>query len=424
MSHSLAAATPARDSFEPAEAQDRTESQLARPVLSIVVPTYRRTELLDRFFRHHVRMLDQIGFSYEILVIDDASPDDTQHIIKSWAETCPHIRSIRNPTNVGFRANYLSCLREAKGHFTAYVGNDDLLIGETLRKHIVRMAHDPEIVMLQAPWFLLDESSDHRINGRSYNVDSDLRFHRGEHGRCLDFILTQHVFPEWYIVRTNAIAEIAGPYDKTTYHFFSHLSNALDLGDVVFAAEPYAIVTEISRAGDTHVGNAETLFGWDEYRGGIEHLAAAARRQDPSWIQGHPDLLQRIQDFTTIRMQVALKLHTDAKNWLHAWHLKCRLDAHGASQLTVEAAAELASLAAMEACVVELVRLGHRTILVSERCFAIFREVIKAGPNVTLLCEGDTLEIEATACIAFGSPPEFKCDTVIDLTATMRRYRA
>lgn len=424
MSHSLAATASARDSFEPAETQGHAESQLARPIVSIVVPTYRRTERLDRFFKHHIKMLDEIGLTYEILVIDDASPDNTQDIVKSWAETCPHIRSIRNATNVGFRPNYLACLREAKGYFTAYVGNDDLLIGETLRKHIVRMARDPEIVMLQAPWFLLDEHHGNTITGCSYHVESDLRFYRGEHGRCLDFVLTQHVFPEWYIVRTDAVGEIAGPYDRTTYHFFSHLSNALDIGDVVFAAEPYAVVTDISRRDDIHVGNVETLFGWDEYRGGIEHLAAAARRQDPSWIEGQPYLLERIQDFTNFRMRVALGLHANARNWLHAWHLKCRLDAHGANLLTPEGAAEMASLAAMEACLVELVRMGHRTILVSERCFAIFREVINVGPDVTLLCEGDDREAEATACITFGSPPKSECKTVIDLVATMRRYQA
>ncbi len=418
MSHSLAAAIPAQDS--PASA----EAHRARPVVSIVVPTYRRTERLDRFFRHHVKMLDEIGVSYEILVIDDASPDNTQDIVRSWAETCPHIRSIRNAKNVGFRPNYLACLREAKGHLTVYVGNDDLLIGESLLKHIEQMARDPEIVMLQAPWFLLDEHSGNKITGRSYEVESEYRFYRGEHGRCLDFVLQRHVFPEWYIIRTDAAAEIAGPYDRTTYHFFSHLSNALEIGDVVFAAEPYAIVTAISRGEDSHVGNTETLFGWDEYRGGIEHLAAAARRQDPSWIQGQPDLMKRIQDFTNIRMDVALRLHTGARNWLHAWHLKCRLDAYGAGSLSPDAATELCSLAAMEACVTELVRTGHRTIVVSERCFAIFREVIRIDPEVTLLCEGDTREAEATACITFGSPPSLVGKTVVDLVATMRRYRA
>ena len=426
MSLAHAAAATARDTSPSDESYGIAEPQLARPVLSIVLPTYKRTDLLDRFFKHHVKMLDQIGFSYEILVVDDASPDNTQDIVASWAETCPHIRSIRHATNVGFRPNYLSCLREAKGHFTAYVGNDDLLIGETLRQHILRMAQDPDIVMVQAPWFLLDEYSDNKISGRSYEIDSEMRFYRGEHGRCLDFVLDRHVFPEWYIIRTNAVADIAGPYDRTTYHFFSQLSNALEIGDVVFAPEPYAIVTAVSRGHDTHVGNVETLFGWDEYRGGIEHLAAAARRHDPSWIQGQPDLLKRIQHFTNVRMEVALNLHlySGNKNWLHAWHLKCRLEAYGITPLAPSVCAELSSLAAMEACVLELVRTGHRSIVVSERCFSIFREVIKVEPDVTLLCQGDTREAEATAYIAFGDVPDFPCTAVIDLAAAMRRYQA
>lgn len=407
----------------PNEIEAPAASASPRPLLSVVLPQYGRTNRLDRFFRHHTKMLDESGLSYELLVVDDASPDETPEIVAAWSKANPNIRSIRHASNVGFRTNYLSCMREARGHFTVYVGNDDLLIGESLQRHLARMIAEPEIVMTQAPWFLLNEYEDNRISGASYAVEQDTRFFQGEQGRCLDFVLGRHVFPEWYIIRTDAVPEIVGPFDRTAYHFFTQLSHALDVGDVVFAAEPYAIVTAISRGADTHVGNTETFFGWDEYRGGLEYLAAAAQRQDSSWRRGQPDLMKRLQDFTNTRMSVAVRLHTGAKNWLNAWHLNCRLAAYGCAPIVGDSASELASLAAMESCLLEAVRLGHRKIVVAERCFAIFREVIRPSEDVMLICAGDDAAAEATAHISFNDKPEASAAKVIDLSAAMRRYR-
>lgn len=394
------------------------------PVVSVVLPTYGRTHKLDRFFKHHLSTLPTLGVSFEILVADDASPDETPDIVAGWASRDPRIRSFRHPSNVGFRANLLWCLRQARGTFVIYAGNDDLLIAEQIKRYVDRMEAEPTLAMVQAPWFLLNEYQNNQITGLSYQFEGERLFRRGEHGACLGFVLDHHVFPEWFIIRRDIATEIVAPPNKAGYHFFAHLAHALDVGDILFAPEPYAIVTAISRGGPQHVGNSETLWGWDEYRGGLEYLAGYARRSDPASL---PDNLgARLQAFCNIRMEVALRLHLGERNWFTAWHLDRRLAAHGVTSLAPATRLELASLAGMESTIVEAVALGLTRIAIEDDVFALFREVIKLPDGVTIEALSDSPADAGPRAVIAKERGELtleKDDIFIDLGAAMRRTR-
>jgi glycosyltransferase involved in cell wall biosynthesis len=394
------------------------------PLVSIVLPTYGRTHKLDRFFNHHLSTLPKTGMSFEILVADDCSPDETPAIVGKWAEQDERIRSVRHPGNLGFRANLLYCLRQARGTYVIYVGNDDLLIAEQIERYVRRLEAEPTLTMIQAPWFLLNEYQNNKIMGLSYSFDGERLFQRGDHGACLSFLMDHHVFPEWFIVRRDVAEEVIGPWNKAAYHFFTHLAHALDIGDVLFAPEPYAIVTAISRGGQQHVGNTETFWGWDEYRGGLEYLAGYAMRNDPLSLPA--DLGARLQHFCNIRMEVALRLHLGDRNWFTAWHLDRRLAAHGIDQIEPTTRVELASLAAMEATIIEAVALGLRDIVIEDGAFALFREVIRLPKDVTMEAIGDAPPASRPRAVIASRREGIDLapgDTFIDLAAAMRRFR-
>jgi hypothetical protein len=394
------------------------------PLVSIVLPTYGRTHKLDRFFKHHLQTLPSLGVSFEILVADDASPDETPEIVAEWARRDPRIRSVRHASNIGFRANLLWCLRQARGTFVIYAGNDDLLIADQIRRYVDRLEAEPTLAMIQAPWFLLNEYQNNQIVGLSYQFEGERLFRRGEHGACLGFVLDHHVFPEWFIIRRDIATEIVAPASKAGYHFFAHLAHALDLGDILFAPEPYAIVTAISRGGPQHVGNSETLWGWDEYRGGLEYLAGYARRTDPASLPDH--LGARLQTFCNIRMEVALRLHLGERNWFTAWHLDRRLAAHGIDPLSAAIRLELASLAGMEATIIEAVALGLSRIAIEDDAFALFREVIKLPDGVTIEALSDSAVTAAPRAVIAKERATLTLeadDVFVDLGAAMRRFR-
>ncbi|WP_281388724.1 glycosyltransferase [Kribbella qitaiheensis] len=51
--------------------------QTTRPVLSVVVPMYDEEEVLPIFFERMRPLLDGLGISYELVVVDDGSRDAT-----------------------------------------------------------------------------------------------------------------------------------------------------------------------------------------------------------------------------------------------------------------------------------------------------------------------------------------------------------
>ena len=63
--------------------------------VSVIIPTYNRESTLERAIQS---VLDQSIPACELLVVDDASTDNTAKILEKYA---PHIRSITNSSNRG-----------------------------------------------------------------------------------------------------------------------------------------------------------------------------------------------------------------------------------------------------------------------------------------------------------------------------------
>lgn len=93
-------------------------------LLTIAIPTYKRTEELKRALEALASQYDE---RVEILICDDASPDNTQEIIEEFQKKIP-IRYIRNTENLGFDRNFIKCYRVSAGKFVLMMGNDDFIV--------------------------------------------------------------------------------------------------------------------------------------------------------------------------------------------------------------------------------------------------------------------------------------------------------
>jgi hypothetical protein len=400
------------------------------PLLSVVMPSYKRAMRLERSFRFHLKAFEHAKHPMEFVVFDNASPDATAEVVSDWMSTDTRIRHVRHKENRGFRPNFLSAFRGGRGKYLVYLADDDLLIPEMIEKYVDRLEADPSIGAIYAPWFLLDETKSSKIMGAAWTAYQEERFEPGDHAACLDFLLKHHAFPEIFIVRADLVPETFATFCSVSYHYFTLLAHLLARTTVVFSHEPFMIVTAISR--DSHVGNAETLYGWDEYRGGVEYLASFCRSEGKPTYPDLPSLLERIQGFTNTRMSVALRLHTGSRNWLVAWHLNRRLLAYNVQAIGPDIQAELCGLAAMEAIVTEFERAHAAEVVACERVFAMMREVLNMPTGMKLLCETDSdFEKHTTGgvrgFVTFNSTPQLPVregDMVLDLAAMMRRFEA
>lgn len=68
--------------------------------ISAVIPTYREEDTIARAVQAVGKALDRLGGEFEIIVVDNASPDRTVEIVKEAAGDLP-IRTLVNPRNLG-----------------------------------------------------------------------------------------------------------------------------------------------------------------------------------------------------------------------------------------------------------------------------------------------------------------------------------
>lgn len=109
------------------------------PRYSILLPSFRA-----RFLNVCLEsILRQTEPDFELIVVDDASPEDLESIVSSFQD--PRIRYFRNATGCGAEHlvdNWNICLGYARGEFVLNMGDDDILeprcleaFGELIARH-------------------------------------------------------------------------------------------------------------------------------------------------------------------------------------------------------------------------------------------------------------------------------------------------
>jgi dolichol-phosphate mannosyltransferase len=101
--------------------------------LSIVIPTYNERDNIVVLLDQLENQLSSIKGAYEIIVVDDASPDDTAAIVEQHSQRYPDVRVIR---------------RTAKRDLSAALAlGFDSATGEYLLAIDADLQHDPAIIM-------------------------------------------------------------------------------------------------------------------------------------------------------------------------------------------------------------------------------------------------------------------------------------
>ena len=101
------------------------------PVVSIVIPTYNRAELLKRSVQS---ILDQTYQDFEVIVVDDGSTDNTEEVVKCFADN--RIQYIKHDRNRGASAARNTGIRAASARYIAFQDSDDEWLPQKLEKQV------------------------------------------------------------------------------------------------------------------------------------------------------------------------------------------------------------------------------------------------------------------------------------------------
>jgi len=123
------------------------------PRVSVVVPAYN----YGRFLQQTVdSLLDQTFEDLEVIVIDDASTDNTPEVMQRYAEH-PRVRSIRRPQNKGHIAAHNEGIELARGEFIALMAADDFCLArDAVERQVAIFDAHPEVGMVYSAATLVD----------------------------------------------------------------------------------------------------------------------------------------------------------------------------------------------------------------------------------------------------------------------------
>jgi glycosyltransferase involved in cell wall biosynthesis len=107
-------------STDPKLAKDESTNMLR----SIVLPAYNESGYIEEMIARTIRAGEQRSDPFEVIVVDNASTDDTAAIVEKLAAQDARIRLIRHPENRLYAASCMSGTKAAKGERVFILDSD------------------------------------------------------------------------------------------------------------------------------------------------------------------------------------------------------------------------------------------------------------------------------------------------------------
>ena len=127
---------------------------MTSPKFSVIIPAYNNADFLGDAIQS---VLDQTSPDFEIIVVNDASPDHTPEVIGQFHD--PRIKYITHEINRGLAAARNSGMRASSGEYIALLDGDDFFHPEKLRLHFEFLEKHPEVGVTYNSRFELNHSA-------------------------------------------------------------------------------------------------------------------------------------------------------------------------------------------------------------------------------------------------------------------------
>lgn len=147
------------------------------PAVSVIIATYN----YGRYIGDALRSVQaQTMQSWECIIIDDASTDDTAHVVAEFIASDQRFTYVELQQNVGVSAARNHGLQRAKGEFIQLLDADDLIGPEKLELHVNALQRDPETTVVYSDLYYFTTidgprenagyARDEKLNGSSDQV--------------------------------------------------------------------------------------------------------------------------------------------------------------------------------------------------------------------------------------------------------------
>ena len=139
-----------------------SKSQASHGMVSVIMTTYKRDPLLDVAISS---ILNQTYPDIELIVVDDASPDDNFERLQEKAEADLRIRPFRMQQNGGTYLAKNYGLQQAKGKFISFMDSDDFAHPQKLERQVAQFVKNKQLQGVIHQCIRIDEDSNIEFRG-------------------------------------------------------------------------------------------------------------------------------------------------------------------------------------------------------------------------------------------------------------------
>ena len=111
-----------------------------QPLVSVIIPAYNAEDYINESIQS---MLDQSYVNIEIIIINDASTDNTKNIIETYNDN--RITLINNPNNLGCAASLNVGINASTGKYIARMDSDDISLPNRIHTQVTLLEKHEEI---------------------------------------------------------------------------------------------------------------------------------------------------------------------------------------------------------------------------------------------------------------------------------------
>src|ERR1043166_4238498 len=122
--------------------------------VSVVLPCFNHGQFIASAVES---VLNQSHADLELIVIDDASADDSWNIISSLARADSRIRLIKHEQNGGLPKSRNDGMRIATGQFIAFCDSDDVWEPDKLKMQLDLLGANPDHDVVYCDTLIIDE---------------------------------------------------------------------------------------------------------------------------------------------------------------------------------------------------------------------------------------------------------------------------
>ena len=130
---------------------------MRNPKVSVLMSIYNNDSSIDASIRS---IVDQTFQDWEMILINDASTDESLSKLLNWQQIDSRISVYSNNINLGLAASLNNALKESTGQYIARMDGDDVALPERLKKQVDFLNENEQYAIVSAGCILYDDAGE------------------------------------------------------------------------------------------------------------------------------------------------------------------------------------------------------------------------------------------------------------------------